>query len=354
MHIIFLMAFFMPLFCHAQIVSTEPTMTSIAATNTLINHMGRNEKKIDGSLRFAYPGVSFLINFEGKTLTLDAKSSGNQSYLDIIIDGHTTKTIQLSPAFKTINLVDENISKKHSIEIVHRSETWHGIVTFKQFSTDGKFTQTAAQPNRKILVLGDSVTCGEAIDRIAGDTKNSSWWNPRLSYGMLTAKILQAQVNLVCFGGRGLIRSWNGKTDEQNLPDFYQLAIADSTHPARWNHAEYEPDVIVSTIGTNDFSQGIPDREIYINAYVTFLRTLLDNHPHAQLLLSTGAILEGDKKTALIEYINEAIKRVGRKQIHFVASSHYQGDGIDIHPTKEQHQKMAAELTTQLKKIMQW
>lgn len=334
--------------------SQESTLNSITAIDSQVASMGRIAKNTDGNAQFAFPGVSFFINFEGKTLSLDALSSGGQSYIEAIVDHGVPKLIKLLASEEHITLVQETTSKKHSVEIIHRSETWHGTVTFKKFITDGKFTTAPVLPKRKMLVLGDSVTCSEAIDRVDGAKKDTSWWNPRLSYGMLTAKALNAQVNLVCMGGRGLIRSWNGKTDENNLPDFYQFAIATDKDPIKWDHTQYDPDLIVSAIGTNDFSSGIPDRETYVNTYANFLLTLLSNHKHAQIVLTEGAILDGDKKAALIDYIAEAVKRVDDKRVHIAKSNHYPGDKADAHPTKEQHALMAKDLVPQVKAIMKW
>jgi lysophospholipase L1-like esterase len=338
----------------AETKTSEPQLNSITATDSHITSMGRVEKNNDGSARFAFPGVSFFVNFEGKSLTLDALSSGDQSYIEAIVDNSEPKIIKLSSSLQTINIINGDSAKKHSVEIIHRSETWHGVVTFKKFTTDGKFSSAPILPKRKMLVLGDSVTCSEAIDRVDGGKKDTSWWNPRLSYGMLTAKALNAQVNLVCMGGRGLIRSWNGKTDENNLPDFYQFTIATDNNPVSWDRTLYDPDVIVSAIGTNDFSSGIPDKEIYVSTYVKLLLTLLNNHKHAQIVLTEGAILDGDKKAALIEYLAEAVKRVNDKRVHIAKSNHYPGDKTDAHPTKEQHAAMAKDLTPQLKDIMKW
>lgn len=332
----------------------EPQLTSIPAADSHIASMGRIEKNSDGSLRFAFPGVSFFINFEGKNLTLDAQSSGGQSYIEAIVDKGEPQLIKLSASPETITIVKGQSAKKHSVEIIHRSETWHGTVTFKKFTTDGSFNAAPILPKRKIMFLGDSVTCSEAIDRIDGGKKDTSWWNPRLSYGLLTAKALNAQVNLVCMGGRGLIRSWNGKTDEHNLPDFYQYTIATDNDPIKWDHTQYDPDLIVSAIGTNDFSPGIPDRETYVNTYAKLLLTLLANHKHAQIVLIEGSILDGDRKAALTEYLNEAAKRVDDKRVHVAKSSHYPGDKTDGHPTKEQHALMAKDLIPQVKAIMKW
>jgi len=332
----------------------ETSVYSIPATDTHIATMGRVDKHPDGSLEFGYPGVSFFLQFEGTTLLLDATSSSGQNYIEVIVDEGEPQLFKLADQWQSLAITNTATYQKHSVEIIHRSETWHGIVRFKQFATDGKLLNTPALPARKILLLGDSVTCGEAIDRVDGSKKDTRWWNPRLSYGMLTAKALNAQVNLVCMGGHGLIRSWNGKTDEYNLPDFYQFSVAKDQNPISWNHTLYDPDVIVSAIGTNDFSVGIPDRETYVTTYVKFLLTLLGNHKNAQIVLTEGAILEGEKKAALKDYLAEALKRVDDKRVHIASSTHFPGDNTDAHPTKEQHAAMAKDLTSQLKRIMQW
>lgn len=328
-------------------------MLTIDATSAHIASMGRTHINADQSLSFGYPGVSFFINFEGKKLLLDASSTSNQSYLEVFVDGKS-QIVKLQQSLQTIPLVNNKQSGKHSVKIIHRTENWQGIVTLKQFTTDGKFLKPATLPQRKILVLGDSVTSGEAIERVVTDKKNSSWWNPGLSYGMLIAKELNAQVHLVSFGGRGLTRSWNNKTDEQNLPDFYQFAIADRAYSAPWDHAQYNPDLIIIASGTNDFSPGVPDSETFITTYTRFLTTLANNHKHAQIVLTAGAILSGESKATLMNYIVEATKRAHNSRIHIVTASHYPGDETDGHPTKQQHAAMAKELTPQLQKIMQW
>lgn len=286
--------------------------------------------------------------FEGQRLTMDAAGTRDQNYLDVIVDRGPARTIRLAPEMKTITLVDETKAGMHTVEIVNRSETWHGVVSVTQFSTDGQWTTPAALPARKLLVLGDSVTCGEAIDRVPGAAKEAAWWNPRASYGMLIAQRLRAQVQLVCYGGRGLIRSWEGKTDQLNLADYYGMAIADGAQPVTWNQRRYQADLILSAIGTNDFNPGIPDREQFVGAYVTLVRTLLREHPRAHIALTEGAIPSGERRAALVAYIGEAVRRVNDPRVRSVASTHYPGDAVDAHPTRAQHAAMATQLLAQL------
>jgi hypothetical protein len=193
------------------------------------------------------------------------------------------------------------------------------------------------------------------MERGAGDKDTPDWWNPRQSYGMVAARALGAQVQLVCYGGRGLVRSWNDRTDEFQLPAFYDLAIADAARPLKWNQRDYEAGLIVVAIGTNDFAPGIPERTAYVDAYTTFLRRLLRDHPHARITLTEGAMLEGGEKTALIGYIREAMARVGDGRVHLLAPmAHQTGDAINDHPTTAQHAAMADELLPQLRRITGW
>lgn len=339
-------------------------ITKLPATDARIAVMGRSEALDDGSLRFAYPGVTLKFNFIGAELALQAHSSGTQSYLEVIVDGGEPKVIKLTTTDESFTLFNntetaDNSAKHgpitHSVELTHRSETWHGIVTLSSFEIkNGELTTAPTLPERRLLILGDSVTCGEAIERTSACKKDSSWWRPRLSYGMLAAEALVSQVQLVCYGGRGLVRSWNGRTDDLNLPDFADMTIADPQAPVLWNPAHYSPDLILSAIGTNDFSQGIPERELYVSTYVNLVQRLLSEYPNAQVVLTEGAILNGDNKAALTRYLQATVSQLDNPRVHIIHSNYYPGDTCDAHPTKAQHKLMAEDLTPQLRQLMHW
>lgn len=332
-------------------------ISRFAITDTRIQTMGRTEHLTDGGIRFSYPGVTTRFIANGKMLWLQARSTSEQSHLEIIVDDNAPRVILLTQQSQRIPLLikTQSTASPHQVTIIHRGETWHGTVTLEHIEvTDGDLLDPPRQPQKRMLILGDSVTCGEAIERTADCKKDTRWWNPRLSYGMLTAAALDAQVHLVCYGGRGLVRSWNGRTDELNLPDYLELAIADQTSPVTWDHRQYTPDLILSAIGTNDFSQGIPEREHYVATYVTLIKRLLELHPQAHIVLTEGAILKDEKKAALTEYLTEVQRRIANPQVHLLSSNHYPGDSCDAHPTKEQHAAMAKDLAPLLKQLMQW
>jgi lysophospholipase L1-like esterase len=327
---------------------------TIAASDVHVARMGRTVAEADGTVRFGYPGVTLLLAVAGTRLAVDAAGS-TRSLVDVIVDGKPAGTLRLAPQVRRYDLFKDAAPGPHRVELVHRSETWLGVASIAGFTADGTFLAAPALPARRMLVLGDSVTCGADMERGAGDKDTPDWWNPRLSYGMLGARALESQVQLVCYGGRGLVRSWNDRTDELQLPAFYDLAIADAAHPVQWNQADYAPDLIVIAIGTNDFNPGIPERTTYVDAYAAFLRRVLGDHPHAQIALTEGVLLDGDKKTALIGYLKEATARVGSARVHLLAPmAHQSGDAVNGHPTTSQHAAMAEELLPQLRAISGW
>lgn len=326
---------------------------SIVAADPHVARMGRADVGADGGVRFSYPGVSFYLNFDGTRLTTTAQASGDQTYLDVIVDGAPRK-LRLNAGRQTLVLADGLPAGRHSVEIVNRSETWQGSAALLGFDTDGAWAPPPALPERKLLLLGDSVTCGASIDRVAGENSGASWANPRASFGMLMAQRLKAQVQLVCYGGRGLIRTWEGKTNELNLADYYGMALPTQPVATPWDQRSYRPDAILVAIGTNDMTTGIPEREQYVQAYVALVRTLLRDHPQAQLMLTEGGILRDEKQAALRGYIAETVRRVEDRRVHAIASTGYPGDDLDGHPTREQNIRIVEDLLPQVRTVMGW
>lgn len=325
----------------------------ISFADSLMTTMGRSQTLDNGAVLVGYPGVSFFTEFSGSNLKLNAHSSSDKTYVEVIVDNQPAQIFKLgtAPTDYEINVAD---GKKHRLRIINRAESWHGLVTLNYVSADGKFSKSPPLPSRKILVLGDSVTCASSIDRTPKEKPDTDASNPRESYGMLIAKALDAQVQLVCMGGHGLVRTWDGFTDRLNLDEYYSLTYPSAQPKVKWNQADYQPQLIVSAIGTNDFTQGIPEHDFYVNTYIKFVLKLLADHKNAQIVLTEGAILNGEKKAALTDYLQETLKRVADKRVHYIASTYYPGEPIDAHPTKEEHKKMAQDFVPPLQKLMNW
>lgn len=339
-------------------------MTQIPFDQAYIQRLGRTVLNADASLTFGYPGTGVRFRTDASQARVEALSTGDASYIGVRVDDGPVTRYTLGKSPLTITLLDNPDGQTHTVELLHHSETWHGKVTLNRLTlAGGELQAPASQPTRKLLVVGDSVTCGEGAnrDQVRQCNKDTSWWNAHQSYGWLTGEALGADTQLVCYGGRGLIRSWNGATDELNGPDFYQLTLAEDGAP-RWSQEDFQADVVVVSLGTNDFSLSIgplPEMEAFVGAYVSFVKTLLQDHPRADIVLTDGAIVsDGDperpQRTVLRRYLAETLNRVGSDRVHVFEASHFPGDQCDAHPTGPQHKKMSEELVAAIRTIKGW
>ncbi len=332
----------------------DASVKTVEATSDNIRWSGRLAVLESGAARFGYPSVSANLAISGGDLSVAASSSKDGSYLGVTVDDKPPRRFALTQVPKQYALV-ENDGKPHTVRLSHLSETWRGIVTVESFTlAQGEFLSPPAAPERKLLVIGDSVTCGEGVYKPADYQCDTSPRQPDSdrSYGMLLGRAVDAETQLVCYGGRGLIRSWNGNTDELQAPQFFDLAIPVSDGPAA-DLSAFVPDAILISLGTNDFNLGIgplPERGEFVSTYVEFVERLLSLYPDAEIALTEGAIVNDaadparPQRSVLNSYIADTVERLADARVHQVQSQYHSGDACDTHPTGQQHKAMAGEL----------
>jgi hypothetical protein len=327
---------------------------SLNSTQNPIQVMGRYSVTEQGEWRFGYPGVTFSFNLNARGLALKMRSSRGQSWVGVKVDNNPMQRIQLSEHWQRYELLQTAQADVHKIELIHLTESWQGLVDLKEVELiDGHWLDGKLSSPKKLLFLGDSVTCGEAISRKSGEAKNSAWWDVTGSYAALIAQELNAQYHLVCWGGRGLIRSWDQKLGDPNLIDFFDYALDEKQNAILWDHGRYQPQLIFIAIGTNDFAPGIPAENIFVEAYVNLIKKLRHHHANAEIVITEGAILNGTEKITLTKYLEQVIRQSVDAKLHYVPSVHYSGDALDFHPNAAQHQKMAADFLPQLRQLLE-
>jgi Carbohydrate esterase 2 N-terminal/GDSL-like Lipase/Acylhydrolase family len=337
----------------------------VAASDPSVVIVGRFARADAGAVRLGYPGVTLRVDFEGTWLSMRAISSTPDNRVAVLVDGGEPRVVRLPQGESTTLLAEGLTPGTHSVDVVRRTETWQGLLTVRGFvlASDGRLLPPSPLPRRRMLFIGDSVTCGEGVDRPPTCIKDAAAFsNAYLSYGMLLARRFDAQCHLVCYGGRGVLRDWQGKRDVLHAPQFFDLALPEETAAATWDHAAYTPDVVFVSLGTNDFNIALgppPEREEFVATYVRFVRAIRARYPEAQVLLTEGAIInDGDpqhpQKTVLREYLNETARRVGDARVHVIPSTHYPGDACDGHPTGAQHAAMARDLEAPIRELLGW
>jgi lysophospholipase L1-like esterase len=329
--------------------------------------MGRVDRSDPARWRIGYPGVTLRVAFEGPTLLMRASCSTAACRVGVTVDGGSPRVVRVASGDSWMALADALPEGPHAIEVVTRTEAWQGILGVRAFQAPrGRLLAARPWPARRMLFIGDSVTCGEAIDRGADCAiahEPAAGANGDLSYGMLLARALGAQAHLICYGGRGLIRDWRGRRDVANGPRLFDLAVADDRPRAFWDHAGYLPDVVVVSLGTNDFNLALgafPAREEFVTAYVAFVRAIRARYPAAPVVLTEGAIVNDEddpqrpQKAALREYLGETARRLADGRVTVFPAQHYPGDACNPHPTREQHAAMARDLEPAIRRVTGW
>lgn len=257
-------------------------------------------------------------------------------------------------------------NEKHTIELVKRTEAFWGEVQFLGFTvTDGKLLDAPTPSDRRIMFIGDSITCGygdEGNDPKQKFTEKNE--NSNFSYGALTAKNLGADPMIISWSGIGVLRDCTGDTSNV-MPKRYDR-IVPYTSTKLWDAEKWIPKVIVINLGTNDFSVDkvgippIPDKTAFTSAYSAFLDHIRNQYPKAYIYCAIGPMLSGDKLTIQREYISEMVnsrKSAGDNRIHFIefpTQNPANGYGEDWHPSLKTHAIMADQLTAQIKDDLGW
>jgi lysophospholipase L1-like esterase len=335
----------------------------VPADDPRVRITGRVDSSHADRVRIGYPGVALRLRFEGTALAMRADATTPDVYFDVSVDGGLPRVLRLAAGQADAALAEGLAGGVHTVELVHRNETWQGVVGVLGFLTDagGRLLEPEPRPARRLLFVGDSVTCGENVDRAAGACrKDASHWNAAGSYGLRLARSLGAEAHLVCYGGRGLTRDWQGRTDVPNAPRFFELALPEDGGAA-WDHAAFTPDAVVVSLGTNDFSAAagaLPEREAWVSAYVAFVRWIRALHPSAGVVLTEGAIVSDDParaaRTVLRDFLDETVRRLGDARVVHARAAHQPGDACDAHPTAEQHAAMARELEPYVRAAASW
>ena len=350
---------------HQLMKAARKERLKMPAHSEKIQVMGRSAAQADGSLLIGYPGVSLSMTVKAKKLEMLANSSAGKSWVEVFIDGASVKKIELPSVATKFTLFESEKAKEHKVTIVHNSETWHGGTTIKQFiAYDGAWKTPPKLPSRKLLVVGDSITCGDAVIQPESGSceKDYSWWNASSTYGFLLAERFNAQVHLACYGGRGIYRTWEGDTEALTGSDIFDLAFAESEKKYSWDHNQYEPDAVIVNLGTNDFSThagALPEESIFVGAYVELLNKIIRTFPKKAIFLTEGPMVSdgaenGQQKSRLRRYLEETQKAVGSENVHLMFSSVQGGGRCDGHPDASVHRKMADGFAETISKTLGW
>ncbi len=332
-----------------------------------IARVGRFGQGAGDALRLGFPGAGVIFRYRGDRLDMRLNSTAAANALTIVLDHGDPRTVVLTAGDATVPLLpghsETGLSGDHLIEIYKRSETWQGLIDLEALlmQEGSDLLPVPVLPARKLLFVGDSVTCGANVSRENRCSKDPARpsEDPFHAFDMVLARRLDAQPQLVCYGGRGLQRDYRGlnlRDGVLNAPEFLDLAIA-TDEPAKrqtWPAKSWVPDAIVVSLGTNDFNlqKTKPLNEPgFMRDYAALLTRLRREYPQSHILITEGAIVTDP---LLRRMVRQTADRMHDSRIQWAPATHYPGDACDGHPTLEQHDHMADDLEPQLRKALGW
>lgn len=265
--------------------------------------------------------------------------------------------------------------KQVTVTIMKYSEAAFGKCGIRSIETDSlKLCPPPAAKERKIEIIGDSITCGYGVEAENELVPfHTATENPTKSYSLLTAKALNADANLVSWSGNGIISGFVEETATEPLekwlmPEVYQytdlscsdkLFGDDESKWERWDFHRFVPDLILINLGTNDCSwcKDIQERKNqYRDRYVTFLEYVRSQNPRAKIICMLGTM---DQR--VIKELEEAVSIYMNKQkdnaVYFLplpAQKPEDGYGADWHPCPLTHRITADLVVSKAKEIMNW
>ena len=166
---------------------------------------GRFQTHSDNSVTIASAASNLSFVTSGTELQFSAAAEFEQSFIDVLVDGQLSlkaSRLEHSPSILNIRL-GENPQENHLVEIYNRGEPDSSVSRIIELKTQHPITPYT-KSSRKLMFIGASVTWA-----VSGPDENctvsQASHNGRVAHGTLIARALNAESQLICRSGRGIL-----------------------------------------------------------------------------------------------------------------------------------------------------
>jgi len=319
----------------------------VRASHPAIRYVGRFDTRHPRYVRFDWPGSTVETRFEGASCRVLLRGDGG--LYDVTVDGvSSVRRFDTLTAPRT--LASGLADSVHSLRIVKRNEGSLGqAVTLKGFYLDaGKslLPPLGDAPARRIEFIGGSHLLGFGVeaDTVWCDTP-PNYSNISLSFGPVTAAIVDADYRVTAAIGKGIARNWMspGIADTRSFGPLYLRSVK-SDPTAAHDFKSWIPHVAVTCFGTNDFSTTPhPTKELFVQYYRNFLHGVWERYPNAQVVCVTST---REPARAYVREMVERERESGNMKIHFYSFKEVPKRmcGCDWHPNAKAQEQIGREL----------
>ncbi len=335
---------------------TEPVPTCPDPIDLGVRLVGRYDGCVEGAARMSWSGSGFVARFAGTGLSMTVDDSAN--YYTVVVDGVVGEPLVTSDGEATYELAADLDDGNHRVEVYRRTEASQGAALLRAVEVEGgELLPPPEGPDRRIEVIGDSITCGygnEGADTsctFSPDTENHY-----LTYGAILARQFDAELSTVAWSGKGVVSNYGGDLFNP-LPALYERAVPNDA-ASRWGF-EWQPHAVIINLSTNDYStNNDPEDADFVAGYVALLTTIRRHYPDATILCTVGPMLSGSDLATAEENIAAAVQRRQQagdeKVLAYEMTTDNPEPACDWHPNLATHQAIADELAVPLADALGW
>ncbi|MDD5308034.1 MAG: SGNH/GDSL hydrolase family protein [Deltaproteobacteria bacterium] len=346
-----------------------PEPVTILPTDPAIRTVGRFDRSDARILRFSWPATSFELRFTGTSVALVLcdtplpDDTPETDWLALAIDGRELAPLPLAAGVRTYEVARGLAQGVHEIVANKRTEPEVGTVALRGVVLDpgAKALPPGPAPTRRMEIVGDSISTGFGIDgKTPGCPFTTATEDATRTYGVLAARALGADVQVIAWKGKGVLRN-DDPADTETLPVIYGRTLPGD--PGSRDAPPFDADVVVLNLGTNDFARSQAPAKEFEAAYDGFVGVLRARHPRALLVLAIGPLLFDEPgrmwRTAVKDVIDSVILERGRAgdarlALLDVWFDPADGVGCQFHPNLITHRKIAAELVRIVEARLGW
>lgn len=280
------------------------------------------------------------------------------------------RRFELQMGTNTYTLYEAEQKGNVKICLMKYSEAAFSTLGVKEIYVEGGAILPPPQaPEKLIQFIGDSITCGYGIEgTVDVDVFNTTQENPWNAYACRTARLLNADFELVSWSGNGIISHYVDETvneqrhDKPWMQELYPYNDRELEERLGKTEEELtvwedksEPDVIVVHLGTNDgsYTRFMEERNsLFVEGYVAFLKQIRELHKKAPIICMLGVM-----RQELNDQVAKAValtRQQGDSNVYFIdvpLARDRDGLGTDNHPSPRTHEKMAELLAQYIRFI---
>ncbi len=330
------------LLCGVLLSTTACGLVHVEPTNPEIYRVGRFEPED----RFSWSATRFSLRFTGtfisarlEQLTQPSSPEGDGQPVRFRFDLDGSHYELFAEPDQLIDFIQRNLPDgEHHLTILRESEALVGQTRLVglDLAHEGRVLPRDRAPKHRLEFIGDSNTVGYGIEGHEPCRFSSATELISAAFPYLVSTALEADFTVVAWSGHGVVRNYANRNEP--------------LLPAQWTPGPTAPDVVLISLGSNDFWKGDPGEALFVEGYKAFVAKIRAAYPKADVYGIIGWSSSDERRALMRRYLEQ----VDVKLIELPMPRVEDGHGCVQHPSVKTHRRVADEILARLRADQSW